>query len=90
MRCIQAKPTSAPSKEEVFVEPFGEYSACFALSKMFGWSFDEKSRGLIKAIEEKASKVFGFSPSEFSEWVERQPRETVHGTIPVPGFSEVN
>ena len=84
-----AKSPSDFSKEQVFIELFNEYSAAFTLSKMFGWNFEEKSKDLIEAINEKASEAFGFTPSEFSEWVEMQPRETLHGTIPVPDFSKV-
>ena len=57
---------------------------------MFGWKFEEKSKDLIEGIQERASKVFGFTTTEFSEWVEKQPRETIHGVIPVPGFTERN
>ena len=83
------KSSSDFSKEQVFIELFNEYSATFTLSKMFAWNFEETSKDLIEAINEKALEVFGFTPSEFSEWVEKQPRETLLGTIPVPDFSKL-
>jgi len=85
-------PVNSPSdiaKEEVFAELFNEYESCFTMSKMFGWNFEEKSKDLIEAIEGKAAEVFGFNPLEFSEWVEKQPRETLYGIIPVPHFSGI-
>ena len=89
MTTTPAKSPSDFTKEEVFIELYKEYESCFVLSQMFGWKFEEKSKVLIEGIQERASKVFGFTPTEFSEWVERQPRETVHGTIPVPDFSRI-
>ena len=75
----------APTKEQMFSEWFQEYSAAFSLSKTFGWDFDERSKDLIQAIITASSSV-GFTPDELSAWIEKQPRETAMGTIPVPRF----
>ena len=84
-----ARSPSDFSKEQIFIELFNEYSAHFTQSKMFGWNFEEKSKDLFVAINDKVVQAFGFIPSEFSDWVEKQPRETLLGIIPVPDFSKV-
>lgn len=75
-------------KEQIFAQLFAEYSAEFCLSQICGFQFETRqgTKDLLAAIADKAESVWGFSPSEFSAWVEKQPRDTIHGIIPVPNF----
>ena len=75
-----------PTKEQMFSEWFQEYTASWELSKTFGWNFDERSKDLIQAINTTAASL-GFTPDELAAWIEKQPRETALGTIPVPSFT---
>ena len=76
-------------KEEMFAEWFQVYSAFFVLSKAFGGKIDLDSHSkMITEITLKQAEALGFTnfADELVEWIEKQPRETALGTIPVPNF----